>query len=164
MSVEQWYKEFKRWTLVQEGQITKFTQDIKEKFIGDAGILISTYSMVTFQGKRAYDAQKMMDFIKSREWGLLLLDEVHVVPAEIFKKVLTIAAAHCKLGLTATLVREDQKIDQLNYLIGPKLYEANWMDLAKEGHIANVQVSFKIYFHHIEWIQLQFTSSFFAMK
>jgi DNA excision repair protein ERCC-3 len=40
----------------------------------------------------------------------------------------------------ATLVREDEKIADLNYLIGPKLYEANWMDLAKKGHIANVQV------------------------
>lgn len=42
--------------------------------------------------------------------------------------------------LPATLVREDDKIDDLNFLIGPKLYEANWMDLAKDGHIANVQV------------------------
>jgi DNA excision repair protein ERCC-3 len=42
------------------------------------------------------------------------------------------------------LVREDEKIGDLNYLIGPKLYEANWMDLAKKGHIANVQV--RIYF------------------
>jgi hypothetical protein len=43
--------------------------------------------------------------------------------------------------LTATLVREDDKIADLNYMIGPKLYEANWMDLAAKGHIANVQVS-----------------------
>ena len=42
----------------------------------------------------------------------------------------------------ATLVREDDKIADLNYMIGPKLYEANWMDLAAKGHIANVQVSF----------------------
>lgn len=47
----------------------------------------------------------------------------------------------CDLTLrTATLVREDDKIDDLNFLIGPKLYEANWMDLAAKGHIANVQV------------------------
>lgn len=68
----------------------------------------------------------------------------------MFRKVLTIIPAHCKLGLTATLVREDEKIESLNYLIGPKLYEANWMDLAKKGknlslrlnsgHIATVQV------------------------
>ena len=63
-----------------------------------------------------------------------------MVPADMFKKVLTIVAAHCKLGLTATLIREDEKIKDLNYLIGPKLYEANWLELAKDGHIAKVQV------------------------
>lgn len=47
--------------------------------------------------------------------------------------------SHCKLGLTATLVREDSLIKDLNFLIGPKLYEANWLDLARDGHIANVQ-------------------------
>jgi len=51
-----------------------------------------------------------------------------VAPAEIFKTI-TNVKAHCMLGLTATLVREDDKIDDLNYLIGPKLYEANWLDL-----------------------------------
>jgi len=44
--------------------------------------------------------------------------------------------------ISATLVREDDKIADLNYMIGPKLYEANWMDLAAKGHIANVQVGF----------------------
>ena len=47
--------------------------------------------------------------------------------------------AHCKLGLTATLVREDDKIQDLNFLIGPKLYEANWMELQNSGYIARVQ-------------------------
>ena len=47
--------------------------------------------------------------------------------------------AHCKLGLTATLVREDDKIQDLNFLIGPKLYEANWMELQNSGFIARVQ-------------------------
>jgi DNA excision repair protein ERCC-3 len=96
--------------------------------------------MITFHGKRAYDAQKMMDFLQSKEWGFLLLDEVHVVPADMFRKVLTIIPAHSKLGLTATLVREDDKIDSLNYLIGPKLYEANWTDLSNAGYIAEVKV------------------------
>ncbi|KAI8815935.1 DNA repair helicase rad25 [Fimicolochytrium jonesii] len=139
VSVEQWAKEFRTWSTVKEGQVAKFTQQEKEKFVGDAGIMISTYTMVAFTGKRAYDAQQMMNFIQSREWGFLLLDEVHVVPADMFRKVLTIIAAHAKLGLTATLVREDDKITNLNYLIGPKLFEANWMDLARKGHIANVQ-------------------------
>jgi DNA excision repair protein ERCC-3 len=113
---------------------------MKEKFSEPAGIMVTTYTMLAFQGKRAYDAQKIIEFIQSIEWGLIVLDEVHVVPADMFRKVLTIAPAHCKLGLTATLVREDEKIDSLNYLIGPKLYEANWLDLAKSGHIAKVEV------------------------
>ena len=50
-----------------------------------------------------------------------------------------VVQAHCKLGLTATLVREDDKIQDLNFLIGPKLYEANWMELQNSGFIAKVQ-------------------------
>lgn len=115
------------------------TIDVLSICSGDAGVLISTYTMVTFSKKRSYYAQKMMEFIKSREWGFLLLDEVHVVPADMFKKTLTIVAAHTKLGLTATLVREDEKIHTLNWLIGPKLFEANWMELAVNGYIASVQ-------------------------
>ncbi|KAL7174424.1 hypothetical protein ACSBR2_033642 [Camellia fascicularis] len=64
---------------------------------------------------------------------------VHVVPAHMFRKVISMTKSHCKLGLTATLVREDERITDLNFLIGPKLYEANWLDLVKEGFIANVQ-------------------------
>ncbi|ORY49792.1 DNA repair helicase rad25 [Rhizoclosmatium globosum] len=127
VSVEQWAREFKSWTNVKEGEVAKFTSQHKELLSNDNGILISTYTMVTFSS--------------NAQWGLLILDEVHVVPAEMFKKVLTIVAAHCKLGLTATLVREDDKIRTLNYLIGPKLYEANWLDLAKKGHIARVRCS-----------------------
>lgn len=96
--------------------------------------------MVANTGVRSHDAKKMMDFLTSREWGFILLDEVHVVPATMFRKVVSTIKAHSKLGLTATLVREDDKISDLNYMIGPKLYEANWMDLAAKGHIANVQV------------------------
>ncbi len=83
----------------------------------------------------------MLEFINSQEWGLLILDEVHVVPANVFRKVLTTVAAHTKMGLTATLVREDDKIEDLNFLIGPKLYEANWLDLANRGHIAKVEAT-----------------------
>lgn len=110
--------------------------------------------MIANTRNRSHDSQKIMDFLTSREWGFLLLDEVHVVPAIMFRRVITTVAAHAKLGLTginfffrtfaylsiATLVREDDKIDDLNFLIGPKLYEANWLDLAQKGHIANVQV------------------------
>ncbi len=50
-----------------------------------------------------------------------------------------VVQSHCKLGLTATLVREDDKIADLNFLIGPKLYEANWLELQNGGYIAKVQ-------------------------
>lgn len=65
--------------------------------------------------------------------------EVHTIPAKMFRRVLTLVQSHCKLGLTATLLREDDKIADLNFLIGPKLYEANWLELQKRGFIARVQ-------------------------
>jgi len=57
----------------------------------------------------------------------------------MFRRVLSSVQAHTKLGLTATLVREDDKICDLNFLIGPKLYEANWLELQNKGFIAKVQ-------------------------
>lgn len=139
MSVVQWRNEFIKWSNIDPKDIAIFTSDNKDKFTGSTGIIISTYSMVTQTRGRSYDSQKMMDFLTNREWGLMLLDEVHVVPASIFRKVTSSIASHCKLGLTATLLREDDKIKDLNFLIGPKLYEANWMELAEKGHIARVQ-------------------------
>ena len=66
------------------------------------------------------------------------MDEVHVVPANTFLTCTIKTKSRCKLGLTATLVREDDKIGDLNFLIGPKLYEANWLDLQAKGFIATV--------------------------
>lgn len=139
VSVMQWKQQFLQWSNIQENQVAVFTAENKEKFSGAVGIVVSTYSMVANTGKRSHSSQKMMNFLESREWGFVLLDEVHVVPAAMFRRVLTKIKAHSKLGLTATLVREDEKIDELNFLVGPKLYEANWMDLAAKGHIATVQ-------------------------
>eukprot|EP00953_Heterococcus_sp_UTEX-ZZ885_P004306 2829-Heterococcus_DN1.PRE.1 len=136
--------------------------------IDDNAVDMLAYSAYTSVGRRAADVDLIIQQIKSREWGLMLLDEVHVVPAQMFRKVLSICNAHCKLGLTATLVREDDLISDLNFLIGkqrslhtqavilitcsyrcsyypprqrdgPKLYEANWMDLTAGGYLANVQ-------------------------
>ncbi|KAF3941062.1 hypothetical protein ABW19_dt0204588 [Dactylella cylindrospora] len=139
MSVVQWRNEFLKWSTINPDQVAVFTSESKERFRGDAGIIVSTYSMVTNSRNRSHDSQKMMDFLTGREWGLLLLDEVHVVPASIFRRVVHSIATHAKLGLTATLLREDDKIQDLNFLIGPKLYEANWMELSEQGHIARVQ-------------------------
>ena len=139
MSVVQWKNEFLKWSNINPNDIAIFTSDNKEKFSGNTGIIVSTYSMVTQTRARSHDAAKMMEFMTGREWGLMILDEVHVVPASIFRKVTHSIATHSKLGLTATLLREDDKITDLNFLIGPKLYEANWMELADQGHIAKVQ-------------------------
>ncbi|KIY64574.1 DNA helicase [Cylindrobasidium torrendii FP15055 ss-10] len=139
VSVMQWRGQFMQWSNITDRQIAVFTADQKEKFAGDSGIVVSTYSMVANTNNRSHESKKMMEFLTSREWGFILLDEVHVVPAAMFRRVVTTIKAHSKLGLTATLVREDDKITDLNYMIGPKLYEANWMDLAAKGHIANVQ-------------------------
>ncbi|EGV65247.1 DNA repair helicase RAD25 [Yamadazyma tenuis] len=139
VSVMQWRQQFLQWSTIQPESVAAFTSENKEMFSTDAGLVVSTYSMVANTRARSYDSQKVMDFLTSREWGFIILDEVHVVPAVMFRRVVTTIAAHSKLGLTATLVREDDKIYDLNFLIGPKLYEANWMDLAQKGHIANVQ-------------------------
>uniref|UniRef100_A0A8C3M227 General transcription and DNA repair factor IIH helicase/translocase subunit XPB n=1 Tax=Chrysolophus pictus TaxID=9089 RepID=A0A8C3M227_CHRPC len=148
VSVEQWKAQFKMWSTIDDSQICRFTSDAKDKPI-DCSIAISTYSMLGHTTKRSWEAERVMEWLKSREWGLMILDEVHTIPgkemvcrpscSKMFRRVLTIVQAHCKLGLTATLVREDDKIVDLNFLIGPKLYEANWMELQNSGYIAKVQ-------------------------
>ena len=102
-----------------------------------------------------------MSWLKKEEWGIMLLDEVHAIPAGTFRNIMTVVHAHCKLGLTATLVREDgmfyyliifirrfingslffliDKITDLNFLVGPKLFEGNWLELQKLGFIAKVE-------------------------
>ncbi|KTG33170.1 hypothetical protein cypCar_00021561 [Cyprinus carpio] len=138
VSVEQWKAQFKMWSTIDDSQICRFTSDAKDKPIG-CSVAISTYSMLGHTTKRSWEAERVMEWMKSQEWGLIILDEVHTIPAKMFRRVLTIVQAHCKLGLTATLVREDDKIVDLNFLIGPKLYEANWMELQNSGYIAKVQ-------------------------
>jgi len=138
VSVEQWKSQFKLWANIEEKNICRFTSDSKDK-PHDCHLAITTYSMIAHTMKRSYESLQIMEFLKNNEWGLMLLDEVHTIPAKQFRRVLTIVNAHCKLGLTATLVREDDKIQDLNFLIGPKLYEANWMELQNKGFLARVQ-------------------------
>lgn len=139
VSVMQWRQQFLQWCTIQPENVAVFTSENKQMFRGDSGLVVSTYSMVANTRNRSHDSQKVMDFLTSREWGFIILDEVHVVPAAMFRRVVTALATHAKLGLTATLVREDEKISDLNFLIGPKMYEANWMELSQKGHIAKVQ-------------------------
>lgn len=139
VSVDQWRYQFQLWSTLRDEQVCRFTSAAHEWFAGDAGICVTTYTMVAYSGRRSEQSSRVMEEIMGREWGLIVLDEVHVVPAQMFRRVIGIVKAHCKLGLTATLVREDHLITDLNFLIGPKLYEANWLDLTRAGHIANVQ-------------------------
>lgn len=69
---------------------------------------------------------------------LVLMDEVDVVLAKNFHEALAYTKSHCKLGLIATLLREDEAINDLEFIIGPKLYEANWQDLVQGGYLADV--------------------------
>ena len=138
VSVEQWKQQFKMWSTADDSMICRFTSDAKDKPMG-CSILVTTYSMITHQQKRSKEAEQTMKWLQEQEWAIMVLDEVHTIPARMFRRVLTIVQAHCKLGLTATLVREDDKIADLNFLIGPKLYEANWLELQKRGFIARVE-------------------------
>lgn len=139
VAVEQWRSQFKMWSTADDAIICRFTADAKDKPHTGCCICISTYSMISHTTKRSYEAEKVMEWMNSQEWGLMILDEVQFVPAKMFRRVLSSVQAHTKLGLTATLVREDDKICDLNFLIGPKLYEANWLELQQKGYIAKVQ-------------------------
>lgn len=135
VSVEQWKQQFKMWSTADDSMICRFTSEAKDKPMG-CGILVTTYSMITHTQKRSWEAEQTMRWLQDQEWGIMVLDEVHTIPAKMFRRVLTLVQSHSKLGLTATLLREDDKIADLNFLIGPKLYEANWLELQKKGFIA----------------------------
>ena len=145
VSVNQWYQEFKSWTSIKETNIVQFTSKMASNsskmfdISKESGIIITTYSMMSFQGVRSKESEYMINEIKNVDWGLMILDEVQVIPAIMFRKILSLVKSHCKLGLTATLVREDNKIEDLDFLIGPKHYEANWLDLQTEGYLARVR-------------------------
>lgn len=138
VSVEQWKAQFKMWSTADDSMICRFTSDAKDKY-ENCSIFITTFSMITHTQKRSWEGERVMEWLTTQEWGLMILDEVHTIPAKMFRRVLSTVQAHTKLGLTATLVREDDKIADLNFLIGPKLYEANWLELQNNGYIAKVQ-------------------------
>jgi DNA excision repair protein ERCC-3 len=140
VSVDQWKEQFKLWSTLPDERIKRFTRQKKEDFDQDAGVCLTTYHMVSIdKNRRSETARKYLERISSIDWGLIIMDEVHVAPASKFRKVIGIVKAHCKLGLTATLVREDERVNDLNFLIGPKLYEADWLSLQRQGYIAKVQ-------------------------
>lgn len=122
ITVKQWEKQAQDFSNISGLKIFKFISDTKNETIPDlneACVIISTYTMISRsdEGRSAY-SKEFIDKLGKVEWGLLILDEVQVAPAEVFKKAfLTKTKSHCKLGLTATLVREDNKIEDLQFYI-----------------------------------------------
>ena len=143
VSVHQWFHQILHWAKINRKQVLEFSSQKKDVIPTDQSqgiILVTTYYMFGSCGrKRSKATQAVMDAIAAREWSLSVLDEVHIAPAKTFRQVTTQVKSRTKLGLTATLLREDAKIEDLYYLIEPKLYEANWLDLQKAGYLAKVQ-------------------------
>lgn len=82
VSVEQWKAQFKMWSTIDDSQICRFTSDAKDKPIG-CSVAISTYSMLGHTTKRSWEAERVMEWMKSQEWGLIILDEVHTIPGRL---------------------------------------------------------------------------------
>ena len=80
VSVEQWYNQFLMWTDIPQERITKFTATSKEMPHREACVLVATYNMLTHAGPRAEDTKRVLENIETREWGLLLMDEVSRPP------------------------------------------------------------------------------------
>lgn len=140
ISADQWYDQFKKYTNISPKNLYVFNSDTKINLPSDSSsacVLITTYS-INVAGKSRI-VQEATKKIYEREWGLMIMDEVQSLVAETISTVIDKINAHTKLGLTATLVREDDKIINLNYLVGPRLYEANWLDLSEQGFIARVK-------------------------
>ncbi|KAM6537791.1 DNA repair helicase RAD25 [Fusarium falciforme] len=106
VSAVQWRKEFLNRLNINPASITTFTAESNTIFKGRADIIVTTYSMGTTSRERSRESKEIMSFLAGREWGLMFLDEVHVVPANIFRQVISSIKSHSKLGLTATLLRE----------------------------------------------------------
>lgn len=141
MSVYQWRREFVRWTDLTEAEVTVCTAKVKQQ---PGKVFITTYNMVIAKrghtdGAAAEESRAILKAMTSQPWGLLLLDEVHTALAHHFQEVLNTIQYKCVLGLSATLLREDDKIGDLRHLVGPKLYEANWLDLTRAGFLAKVE-------------------------
>ncbi|VEL27147.1 unnamed protein product, partial [Protopolystoma xenopodis] len=80
VAVEQWRAQFKLWSTADDGQILRFTSDAKDRPSGRSCICVSTYSMIAHTQKRSYEAERLMDWIRGQEWGLIVLDEYRLTP------------------------------------------------------------------------------------
>lgn len=124
----QWRDELLRRTSLTEDEIGEYSGERKEI----RPVTIATYQVVTRKTKGEFRALELFD---SRDWGLIIYDEVHLLPAPVFRMSADLQSRR-RLGLTATLVREDGREGDVFSLIGPKRYDAPWKDIEAQGWIA----------------------------
>jgi DNA excision repair protein ERCC-3 len=129
-AVKQWHREILDKTDLGEDQIAEYSGESKD--IGP--VTIATYQILTHRPdkKEEFPHFKLFD---QRDWGLIIYDEVHLLPAPVFRVTAQIQARR-RLGLTATLVREDGREEDVFSLIGPKKYDVPWRELEGRGWIA----------------------------
>jgi DNA excision repair protein ERCC-3 len=129
-AVKQWRRELLDKTDLTEDQIAEYTGESKEI----APVTLATYQILTHRPdkKEEFPHFKIFD---QRDWGLIIYDEVHLLPAPVFRITAQIQARR-RLGLTATLVREDGRQEDVFSLIGPKKYDVPWRELETQGWIA----------------------------
>ena len=128
VSARQWKAELLKRTSLTEEEIGEYSGSIKEV----RPVTIATYQILTTKRKNEYAHLALLD---ANDWGLVIYDEVHLLPAPIFKMTADLQARR-RLGLTATLVREDGKEGDVFSLIGPKRFDAPWKEIEAQGYIA----------------------------
>jgi DNA excision repair protein ERCC-3 len=128
VAARQWRDELLRRTSLTEDEIGEYSGARKEI----RPVTIATYQVMTTRRKGVYTHLELLD---ARDWGLVVYDEVHLLPAPIFRMTADLQARR-RLGLTATLVREDGREDDVFTLIGPKRYDAPWREIEAQGWIA----------------------------
>lgn len=130
ISVHQWRDELLNKTHLTSDVIGEYTGATKEI----QPVTITTYQMLTYRMSKE-DEMKNLELFTNHNWGLIIYDEVHLLPAPVFRATTDIQAKR-RLGLTATLIREDGKEDDVFALIGPKRYDVPWKTLESRGFIA----------------------------
>lgn len=128
VSARQWKEELLKRTSLTEEEIGEYSGTVKEV----RPVTIATYQVMTTKRGGLYTHLELLD---SNDWGLIVYDEVHLLPAPIFRMTADMQARR-RLGLTATLVREDGREGEVFSLIGPKRYDAPWKDIEAQGYIA----------------------------
>ena len=129
-AVHQWIDELRDKTDLGEDAIGEYTG--AEKTVRP--VTVATYQVLTWRPDKESDFPHF-DLFRRENWGLIVYDEVHLLPAPVFRVVAEIQAVR-RLGLTATLVREDGREEDVFSLIGPKRYDVPWKDLERKGFIA----------------------------